>query len=376
MSFDKLAEASVPATSIYMFSAADDVGQSYGISNVDKDELPDPSGKSGGACTSALLQTLWRDDEDEEDVQYSWADTLQMMREKMEEMGLTQTPQLSAARPIDANEEICITPPKCKGVKRALLIGINYTGESNALNSCHSDVRNVKEYLIQFQGFQRENMLIMMDDGNHHEPNKQLILDSLRKLCEISKSGDCIFFQFSGHGGQVKDRGGDEVLFPGDYADDGCITDEELHSEFVARIRPGVHVLAVIDPCHSGSAMYLPYTFRDDEDGFVANARFKPAIPGSALVVAAAGGKKKKEKEKKGDKKSKKKKDGESTGKKTKKSKNGSKEKKKGTEPEEDVAADTADEEDGEEEEIFKEVERPEPKKKRGLLGVFGRGKK
>jgi metacaspase-1 len=199
MTFDERAEAAVPAADIFMFSGADDAEQSFGVSNVDTFELPDPAGKSGGVCTSALLQTLWRDEEDDDDeVQYSWADTLQMMREKIAEMGLEQTPQLSASRPVYVNEEICITPPDCEGVKRALLIGVNYTGEANELTSCHSDVRNMKDFLMQIHGFQRENMLIMMDDGNHHQPTKQLILDSLRRLCEISKPGDCIFFQFSG----------------------------------------------------------------------------------------------------------------------------------------------------------------------------------
>jgi metacaspase-1 len=200
MSFDDRATDAVPAPDIYMFSGSVDSEKSYEVSFEDDIfELPDPAGKSGGACTSALLQTLWRDDEDDDDnTPRSWADTLELMRDKIEEMGLSQTPQLSASRPIDVNDDIWITPPDCKGVKRALLIGVNYTGESNALSSCHSDVRNVKDFLIQIEGFKRENMLIMMDDGNHHEPTKQLILDSLRRLCEISRPNDCIFFQFSG----------------------------------------------------------------------------------------------------------------------------------------------------------------------------------
>jgi Caspase domain len=203
-----------------------------------------------------------------------------------------------------------------------------------------------------------------------------------------------IFLIFPGHGGQVNDRDGDEtdgkdeVLFPGDYADAGCITDDEIYAEFVSRISPGVHVVAVIDSCHSGTAMDLPYVCQAGEEVFRSNDKFKPAARGTALVAAAAAaagagvassaGKKKKEKGKKGDKKTKKKKDGDDAAKKTKKTKNGTKKKKKNTEPEDDdVAASTADEEefDGEDE-VLKEVERPEKKKKKGLLGVFGRGRK
>lgn len=178
---DERIEKAIPGT-IYMFAGADDTQQACDVSNVKGFQLPDPAGKSGGACTSALLQTLWRD-EDDDDIRYSWADTLEMMRTKIEEIGLTQVPQLSASRPIDVNEEIMISNPmgtrgdeydddeddeaddsgrRNRGVKRALLVGVNYTGEANALTSCHNDVRNMKDFLMQVHGFERENMLIMM----------------------------------------------------------------------------------------------------------------------------------------------------------------------------------------------------------------------
>ena len=112
---------------------------------------------------------------------------------------MSQSPQLVTSRPIDAvNEEVWIVPPDCEGVKRALLMGVNYTGEDHALTSCHSDIRNMKQYLMQVHGVERENMLIIMDDDNHHQPTKQLFLDGLRRLCEISQPGDSIFVQFSG----------------------------------------------------------------------------------------------------------------------------------------------------------------------------------
>ena len=197
MSFEERAEEAVPAEDIFVFSASSDGEQAYEMNHEDSLELPDPLGKSGGACTSALLQTLWRDEEDE-DVRYSWADTLEVMREKIQDLGLDQTPQLTASRPIDVHEEIMIVPPHCEGTRRALLVGCNYTGEENALSSCHQDIKNMKDFLINLQGFERQNMSIIMDDGNHHEPNKDLIIRSLRALCQISEPGDCIFFQFSG----------------------------------------------------------------------------------------------------------------------------------------------------------------------------------
>jgi hypothetical protein len=184
----------------------------------------------------------------------------------------------------------------------------------------------------------------------------------------------------------MKDRNGDEldgqdeVLFPGDYSNAGCITDDEIYAEFVSRISPGVHVVALIDSCHSGTAMDLPYVYQVGEEEFRPNERFNPTTPGAALVPAdssTTATKQKKGKGKKGDKKSKQKKDSDNATKKSKKGKNGTKKTKKNVESEEDVAASTVDEdgEDGEDE-MIEQVETTEPKKRRGFLGVFGRGRK
>jgi hypothetical protein len=201
MSFEERVEKAIPSGMIYMFASIDNSQRPIGNST----QLPDPKGKSGGACTSALLQTLWQDtdeeDDDDEPVRYTWLETIESMKEKVADLGLTQQPQLLTSRPINAvDEEACIVPPYCEGVKRALLMGVNYAGQRNKLSSCHSDVRNMKQFLMQVHGLQRENMLIIMDDGNHHEPTKQLFLDGLRRLCEISRPGDSIFVQFSGTG--------------------------------------------------------------------------------------------------------------------------------------------------------------------------------
>ena len=171
--------------------------------------------------------------------------------------------------------------------------------------------------------------------------------------------------------------GRDEVFFPGDYEEAGHITDDEIYAEFVSQIQPGVHVVALMDHCHSGTVMDLPYVCGVGEEGFHENDFFKPAMAGYVAAGAAvagavaAAGKKKKSK----DKKSKKKKNGDkadtdSTGKKKKKkSKDGKKKKKKDVEE----APDTTDDDD-EEDESFEEVKEEPKKKKKGLFG-FGRRK-
>ena len=360
-------------------------------------ELPDPAGKAGGACTSALLQTLYRDDDDD-DIRYTWAETLEHMREKIEGIGLSQQPQLSSSRPIDVNEELHIVPPDCEGTKRALLVGINYVGEPNALTGCHKDTRNVKEFLMNVCGFERENMLILMDDGRHHQPSKQWIEDGLTRLAKISEPGDCIFFQFSGtydygsnererprvlkktvmafrisavgHGGQMEDKDGDEedgydeILIPGDYKESGQIVDDWIYAEFVTKVPAGVHVVAIVDCCHSGTAMDLPYVCNVGEYEIRRDDGFK--LPASGVELTP----KKKDKEKKKKKTDKKAKKGEK--------KNTKKKKKNVEEVEREHVEDESEHEDEEEVEIEDadaEEQSSKTKKKKGLFSGFGKKK-
>lgn len=207
-SFDKKIEKEIPAV-FYMFAGADDSEQAQEVDNVGTFSLPDPAGKHGGACTAALLQVVINDEADDS-IDYSWTETLALMREKIEDIGLTSIPCLSSSRPIDVNETMKIVPDGYDGVRRAMLIGINYVGQKGELKACWNDTRNVKEFLMNTYDFKRENMLILMDDGKHHMPTKQMIMDGFHKLVEISEPGDVVFIQFSGHGGQVVDVSGDE----------------------------------------------------------------------------------------------------------------------------------------------------------------------
>lgn len=70
-----------------------------------------------------------------------------------------------------------------------------------------------------------------------------------------------------GHGGQTKDLDGDEedgydeCLYPVDYQSAGHIVDDEIHDTIVRPLQPGVRLTAIIDACHSGSMLDLPYIY-------------------------------------------------------------------------------------------------------------------
>mmetsp|Transcript_22610 Transcript_22610/g.28897 ORF Transcript_22610/g.28897 Transcript_22610/m.28897 type:complete len:330 (-) Transcript_22610:281-1270(-) len=265
--FDTKAKAAIRAE-VRMISGCHDAQTSADVSNVGSFQLPDPAGRAGGACTSALLNVLYRDHQASEDL--SWVDTLRQMREILSSKDFEQIPQLTSSRYIDVNETMQIV--KGHGAKRALLIGINYVGQNGELSGCHNDVLNIKEYLMDVLGFEEDNIMVLMDDGIHHEPTRDSILSGYRRLVAESVAGDTVFCHYSGHGGRLvdddgdEDDGYDETLIPVDFEHAGQIRDDVLFKEFVHPMAEGVTVTCLMDCCHSGTVLDLPYRFVADGD--------------------------------------------------------------------------------------------------------------
>jgi hypothetical protein len=73
-----------------------------------------------------------------------------------------------------------------------------------------------------------------------------------------------------GHGGRVPDDnneeedGYDETLIPVDYQSAGQIRDDAIFAELVGRMPEGSTLTCLMDCCHSGSVLDLPYTFKAD----------------------------------------------------------------------------------------------------------------
>lgn len=268
--FGSKAEAAIPAE-FRMISGCQDKQTSADVSNVASFQLPDPAGNAGGACTSALLNVCYAD-KHKPDEDLSFKDVLFKMREMLDEQGYSQIPQLSASRELDVETKFDITPEgyEFNGTKRAVLIGINYVGQQGELSGCHNDVLNIKEYLMDVHGFEEENMTILMDDGEHEDPTRENILAAYTMLVEESQEGDVCFAHYSGHGGKVRDDDGDEAdgfdetLVPLDYGDAGQIRDDDLLKTFVIPMAKGVFVTSIMDCCHSGTVLDLPYSFKAD----------------------------------------------------------------------------------------------------------------
>jgi hypothetical protein len=189
-SYGEKARQAIPAE-VHMISGSQDSQTSSDVINVGAFALPDPAGKAGGACTSALLKVLHSQKQPS-----TWVSVLRQMRQVLKGMDYDQIPQLTSSRLVDVEKPMYIVPPESKGTRRAVLIGINYVGQDGELKGCHNDVVNMQKYLEQVQGFR--NPVVLMDDGKHTEPTKKNILDAFQRVTEQSKSGDVVFIHYSG----------------------------------------------------------------------------------------------------------------------------------------------------------------------------------
>lgn len=199
---------------------------------------------------------------------------------------------------MDVNQDFYLVPPDFQGTKRAVLIGINYFGQSGELSGCINDCLNMKDYIMDVWGFKEENITVLMDDGSHTRPTKNNILSAYKKIASQSRSGDAVFCHYSGtllliithyslssnycchwnsptgHGGRVRDDdfgeeadGYDETLIPVDFESAGQIRDDDLSKYLVRAMPEGVLLVSLMDCCHSGSVLDLPYKYKGGTNG-------------------------------------------------------------------------------------------------------------
>ena len=148
--------------------------------------------------------------------------------------------------------------------KKALLIGINYTGTQNELYGCINDVNCIKDRICK-QGF-TENNINIITDLTSKKATRANILTEFKNLLVNSRAGDFLFFTYSGHGSYTLDRNGDEK----DGYDEmivSCdlqgILDDEFKSLIQTYLKTDVTLFAMFDSCFSGSVLDLKYQYLD-----------------------------------------------------------------------------------------------------------------
>lgn len=149
-------------------------------------------------------------------------------------------------------------------VKRALLIGLNYTATPSVkLFGCINDIINMRNTLIDAYGYQDANIYMLRDDDKSRLPTRANILAALSQLIASSTASDMLWIHYSGHGTQVRDTNRDEVdgfdecIVPCNYNTDGIITDDELFAIFK---NAKCQLMICFDSCNSGTGCDLQYS--------------------------------------------------------------------------------------------------------------------
>jgi hypothetical protein len=147
------------------------------------------------------------------------------------------------------------------GLKRALLIGINYVNTPYSLYGCINDAKNMSSHLRKY--FPSCTNHKLLTDETVLKPNRKNILEAITWLVTGLQPGENVFFHYSGHGGLIRDTNGDEVsgydscIYPCDGQNIETISDDELRAFLANRIPVGCKCFVVLDCCHSGSAVDL-----------------------------------------------------------------------------------------------------------------------
>ncbi|KAF0899233.1 hypothetical protein E2562_015897 [Oryza meyeriana var. granulata] len=169
--------------------------------------------------------------------------------------------------------------PFVPGRKRALLVGVSYRGTSYELEGTVNDVDCMRRLLGESFGFPGESILVLTeklgDDDPSRLPTRENLLRAMRWLVEGCDAGDSLVFHFSGHGVQKLDVKGDEVdgyneaLCPQDFEQSGKILDDEINETIVRPLGHGVKLHAIVDTCHSGTILDLPFLCRLSRTGYL-----------------------------------------------------------------------------------------------------------
>jgi len=153
--------------------------------------------------------------------------------------------------------------------KRALIVGINYTGTGNTLKGCLNDAENMR-VLLASRGFTEIKSVL------EKEATTEGIKAGLNWLIADTAPGDVIVFHYSGHGSQLPSSseadGFEEIICPVDLNWlDKVITDNTLREVF-DKVPNGVNTTLVLDCCHSG-------TMLDQNESLNGTKEVKPSKP-------------------------------------------------------------------------------------------------
>lgn len=187
---------------------------------------------------------------------------------------------------INAVEKMIIELINLRSKKQALIIGINYTGTMNQLYGCINDAQNIESRCNSI-GFKNS---ILLTDNSKIKPTKANIINEFKNILNNSRSGDLLFFSFSGHGTFRRDNNGDEMdgrdemILPIDL---NPILDDEFRNIIQTNLKKDVTLFALFDSCHSGTVLDLKYQYYDSSnyDEFTVNEKVIETV-GNVIMIS------------------------------------------------------------------------------------------
>lgn len=186
-------------------------------------------------------------------------------------------------------------PPSPYGRKKAVIVGISYKFSRHELKGCINDAKCMKYLLMNKFQFPESSILMLTEEETdpYRIPTLQNMRMALFWLVQGCQPGDSLLFHYSGHGSRQRNYNGDEVdgydetLCPLDFETQGMLVDDEINATIVRPLPRGVKLHAIIDACHSGTVLDLPFLCRMSRSG---HYMWEDHRPRSGIWKGTSGG--------------------------------------------------------------------------------------
>lgn len=85
---------------------------------------------------------------------------------------------------------------QCNGKRKALAIGCNYIGTSQALGGCINDAHNMVKFLCDRFGYKQEDIVVLTDDARNPRqiPTRENMIAAMNWLVDGARPNDSLFF--------------------------------------------------------------------------------------------------------------------------------------------------------------------------------------
>lgn len=155
-------------------------------------------------------------------------------------------------------------------IKIGLLVGCNYKNTNAELNGCINDVETIHKELFPKRSY---DYTLTLTDDSPILPTRDHILDNLKRMLHTLEDGDTFFFHCSGHGLQQDDTNQDEV----DGKDEAFLSldmkiiKDDVFQEIFQSIQKRINIFILMDCCHSGTIIDLPYSIQEPNGDIIQN---------------------------------------------------------------------------------------------------------